>query len=146
MQRDIHCDYRFRAPSRLPHPRVLLALAALLAISLLLGACGDDDDGNGGITRDEIEQDYQDRVDDLQREADELRDALADAEGEARNEVEDGLDALERDLQDARGALDDLRAETDERFDDARNELDAAIDAIGDALGDLRDRVEDVTG
>ncbi len=101
----------------------------VIAAVLLLGACGDNDDPS----RSELEQRYQDAVDEMDRRLEDLRDAFAMATGAARAELEKRIEDLEG-----------LRAETAERWDElarmSDDEFDARREDFTEGLRDLRDR------
>ena len=115
----------------------LLAIATLIAMSLGVLACSDENGGNGDTAseRDEFIQDAENRIGDLRTELDELRGEIAS--GDADEEVEQQADSLETRINEAESELDSVRNASDDEWEELSGSVD---EAIGDA-GDLAEEI-----
>lgn len=123
-----------------------LWLVPMLALSLLV-ACDDDNDGDidtpDAEDREQVEREAQERINDLEAEAGELRDRLAEESGDEREVLEEQLSEVEGQLADGRDRLGELLGADDESFDDARAQFDDFADGLSSRLDDLRNDLFD---
>lgn len=135
-------------------PRRAGAVAALaFALPLLLVACGDDNDADsvdipGGGTvevteqdREQFQQEARDRLQDAERELDELRDKVP--EGSASDEIQRGIDELENGLDSLKERVDELENADDAEFEQMRDDAEKALDDFVDMLERFRAQFED---
>lgn len=133
------------------------AVAALaFALPLLLVACGDDNgDSNGDSVdipgggtvevteqdREQFQQEARDRLQDAERELNELRDKVP--EGAAEDEIQRGIDELEEGLESLKQRVDDLENADDAEFEQLREDAEKALDDFADMLERFRAELED---
>lgn len=109
-----------------------------VAVAMLLGACGNDGEDDD-ISRDDVEQEYNEAIDAMDNRIEEIDAEIEEATDEERIDLEDEREQLVEARDDAEAKLDEIADATEEELAEFRDDLDAALEELGDELATLLD-------
>jgi DNA repair exonuclease SbcCD ATPase subunit len=120
-----------------------MAFALALILPLALVACGNDDGESVGITdqdREQFEREVRDRLQEAERELDNLRERIPQGSGD--EEVRRRITEAEERAEDLREQLRELEEASDEEFQRRREETRRMMDNLQSELQELRSRLD----